>query len=92
MVHIEWTTSLFADDGLEADACRPGADPHHDVGVVDGATLLVHRAEHHRLVAQLLADLKRFTNLFARDCWNFYLNPSAWSCLEPAPAKRQKPW
>ena len=69
MIETECVTCLLADDGLEADAGRPRADPHHDVGVVDGATRLVHGAEHHRLVAQLLADLQqRFTNLFARDC------------------------
>ena len=79
--HIEWIAFLFADDRLEADAGRPGADPHHDVGVVDGATLLVHRAEHHRLVAQLLADLqqrfKEWWLVIARNS----LNPSACSCL-----------
>ena len=59
MVHVE-RTSLVADDGLEADAGRSRANPHHDVGVVDGATFFIHGTEHDRLVAQLLADLQRF--------------------------------
>ena len=41
--------SLFSHDGLEADASRLRADPHHDVGVVNGGATFVDGTEHDGL-------------------------------------------
>ena len=56
-MYVQRLSFLLPNDRFEAHAGRPRADPHHDVGVVDGAAALVDRAEGDRLVAQPLADV-----------------------------------